>query len=159
MPNTRTPSVTAASAALSAGTSRFEIPGLPRAGGDGQRPAHRAERAVERQLAHQKMLIGRLRQAHRAQNPDSHGQIEPRAFLANIGRRQVDGDGFVGIAEAGVQQRRLDALPALAHRRIGHAHGDKIARRSVVHIHFDVDQVRFNAEDSGGAGSEKGHVM
>ena len=42
--------------------------------------------------------------AHRAQDAERHRQVEARAFLAHVGRREVDGDAFVGIAEAGVDQ-------------------------------------------------------
>ena len=96
--------------------------------------------------------------SHRAQNAERHRQIETRAFLANIGRRKIDGDGLVGITESGIEQRGLDALAAFAHRRIRHADGDEIARVSAgIHIHLDVDQVRFDSKDSRAAGPEKGH--
>ena len=36
--------------------------------------------------------------------------------------------------------------------------GDEIARASArIHVHFDVDQVRFDSKDSRTAGPEKGH--
>ena len=96
--------------------------------------------------------------SHRAQNAERHGQIESRAFLADIGGREVDGDGFVGIAEARIEQGGLDALAALAHGGVGHADRDEIARVAAgVHIHLDVDQVRFDSKDSRTAGPEKGH--
>ena len=129
-----------------------------RADSDGERAAHRPQRAIERKFAHQQVFVGAADRSHRAQDPESHRQIEPRALLAHVGRRQIDGDRFVGIAEAGIEQRGLDALAAFAHRRIGHADRDEIARAAAgVHVHLDVDQVRFNSKDSRAAGPEKGH--
>ncbi len=104
------------------------------------------------------MFVGSADGAHRAQDAERHRQIETRAFLADVGRRQVDGDGFVRITEAGIEQRGLDALAALAHGRIGHADRDEIARVAAgIHVHLDVDQVRFDSKDSRAAGPEKGH--
>ena len=96
----------AASAAFSGGHHQIPDP-LPcgRCDRDRERSAHRPHAAVERQLPDEQMLIRARHHAHRAQNPQSHRQIEPRALLAHVGRRQVDGDRFIGVAEARVDQR------------------------------------------------------
>src|ERR1700683_4919068 len=101
MPNTRTPSVTAASAALSAGTHQGGRPLTARADRDRQHAAHRPQRTIERELAHQHMFVGFAHRSHGAENAQGHRKIEARAFLAHIGGSEVDSDGFVGIAEAG----------------------------------------------------------
>ena len=132
------------------------------ADGDGERAAHRPQSAIKRQFAHQHMLVRYVAAdgSHRTQDAERHGQIETRAFLADVGGRQVNGHGFVGVTEARIQQRGLDALPALAHGRIGHADSDEIARVAAgVHIHLDVNQVRFDSKDSRTAGPEKGHRL
>ena len=41
------------------------------------------------------------------EDAERHRQVESRAFLADVGRGQVDGDAFIGIAEAGVEQRAI----------------------------------------------------
>ena len=128
------------------------------ADGDGERATHRPQSAIERQLAHQHVLIATADGSHRAQDSESHGQIETRAFLAHIGGCKIDGDGFVGVTETGIKQRALDTFPAFAHRCVGHADGDEIARVAAgVHVHLDVNQVRFYSKDSRATGPEKGH--
>lgn len=74
-------------------------------------------------------------------------------------RREVDGNRFIGVTEAGIQQRRFDAFPALANGSVGHADGDEIAGATAgIHVHLDVDQVRFNPEDSRAARAKQGHT-
>jgi len=73
------------------------------ADGDGERATHRPQSAIERQFAHQHVFIAMAHGSHRAQDAQSHRQIETRAFLAHIGGRQIDGDGFVRVTEAGIQ--------------------------------------------------------
>jgi hypothetical protein len=127
-PNTLTPSTTAASAAFSSGRIRFSM------------PFSRAQTAIERaprtgriapssdSSPHGKMLVEALECAHRAENRERHRQIEARAFLAHVRRRQVHRDRLAWIAETGIHQGGLDPLPALAHRRIRHADQHEIAR-------------------------------
>jgi len=123
-----------------------------------QRPAHRANRAVERQFPDQHVLVQALHRAHRAQDPQRHRQVEAGPFLAHVGRRQVDGELFVRIPEARIDQRALDPLAALAHGGVGHAdhHGiARVARRK--HVDFDIDQVSIDAIDGSAARFKQRH--
>ena len=131
---------------------------IARADGDRQRPAHRANRAIERQFSDQQVPIQALHRTHRPQNPQRHRQVEAGPFLAHVGGRQVDGELLVGISEARIDQRALDALAALAHGGIGHAdhHGiARVARRK--HVDFDIDQVSIDAVDGSAARFKQRH--
>ena len=103
------------------------------------------------------MFLRRPHHSHRPQNPQSHRQIEARAFLSYVGGREIDGDALVRIPEAGVHERALNPLPAFAHRRIRHPDGDEVAILARVHVHLDIDYVRIDPEDRGRAGAEEGH--
>src|ERR1700761_5947639 len=93
--------------------------------------------------------------SHRAENRSSHGQVEARALFTNVSRCEVDGYGFAGITEAGIEQRRLDALAALLHRSIGHTHRDEVpARARRIHVYLDIDQMRINALNGRTEGTE-----
>ena len=86
------------------------------------------------------------------------GRSNPAPSFAHVGRREVDGDGFVGIAESGIDERGLDALAALAHRHVGHTDRDEIARRArLVHVDFDIDQVSIDAVYGSAASLEQRH--
>ena len=89
--------------------------------------------------------------------PSAIGKVEPRALLADVGRREIDGDALLRIPEAGVHQRGLDALPALAHRHVGHPDHDGIPRVAGEHVDFDIDQVRIDAVDRGASRLEERH--
>ena len=86
--------------------------------------------------------------AHGAQKAEGHRQVEARAFFADVGGSEVDRDGFTRVAEARVDERRLDAFAALADRRIRQADGDEVTvGPSGVQVDLDVDRVGINAED------------
>ena len=114
---------------LHACRSTLEDP-IASADGDGERTVHRPHCAVERQFTHEQMMVESRDSTHGSQNAEGHGKIKPRAFFAHVGRGQIDGDGLIGIAEAGVDERGLDAFPALAHRCIRHPDRDEVARRA-----------------------------
>src|SRR5450759_26803 len=131
---------------------------LARADCDGERTAHRAYGAIEGKLADEEVPVQRLNRAHGAEDADSDGEIEAGAFLAYIGRGQVDGDAFVGVAEAGIDQRALDTLAAFTDGDVGHAdhYGvPRVARRE--HVDFDIDQVSVDAINRSAPGFEKRH--
>src|ERR1035437_2060161 len=131
---------------------------LARADGDRQRAAHRADGSIKRKLADEEVPIQSLNRAHGAQDADGDREIEASAFLPYVGRGQVDGDAFVGVAEAGVDHRTLDALADLADGNVGHAdhYGvPRVPRRE--HVDFDIDQVSIAAINRGTAGFEERH--
>ncbi len=106
------------------------------------------------------MLVREPYSSHRAENAKRHRKIEARAFFANVGGRKVDGYGFVGIAESGIHQGGLDPLAALTDRRVRHTDSDKVARIAArVHVHFDIDQMSFNAENSRTSSPVQGHAV
>ena len=104
-PYTRTPSTTAASAAFSDRQHQVRDAVVARADRHRQRARARPHGAVERKFAHKDMRSRPFTVAHGAQDTQRHRQIEPRAFFAHVGRRQVDGHRLVRIAEAGIDQR------------------------------------------------------
>src|ERR1051326_2429072 len=105
------------------------------------------------------MLIRPPHRPHRAKNPQRHRQIEPRAFLPHIRRRQIDRHRFVRIPEPRIAQRRFDPLPALPHRRVRHPHRHEVPRTPArIHVHFHIDQMRFNTKHSSTTSPEKGHA-
>ncbi len=68
--------------------------------GDREGTSHRPQRAIQRQFADEEVILGQRDDAHRSQDPQRHRQVEARAFLAHVGRSQVDRDRLVGVAEA-----------------------------------------------------------
>ena len=125
MPIASTPATTLASAAFAAGTSSGAEALAPRVQRDREHPAHRAHAAVERQLAHQERAIesARLHEAGGAEDAHRHRQIEGRALLAQVRRRQVHGDPVDRELEPRVADRGPNPVPALAHGRIRESHG------------------------------------
>ena len=45
-----------------------------------------------------------------AENSHRHRHVKSRAFLAHVGRRQIDGDGLVAIAETTIRESRGEGL-------------------------------------------------
>ncbi len=79
-----------------------------------------------------------------AEDAERHGQVEAGPLLANVGRRQVDGDLGGWNIVAAVLQRRADPVAAFADRGIGQADGVK-----VVFLHFDAGDIHFHFDDVG----------
>ncbi len=124
------------------------------AGHDGHRQhsRHGADAAVQAQFAHQQKLaqVGGFQRAIRAQNADGDGQIEARAFLFDVGGRQVDGDVRGRNQVAGVLDGRADAVAALAHRGVGQAHGVEVilvADHATI-VHLDINEVGVDSVNS-----------
>ena len=88
------PSTSAASRARSRGTIRPLEPGAPRALGDRQRAAARAQLAAERQLAEDRHALERLGRHWplAARMPHGDREVEARAVLAQVRGREVDRD-------------------------------------------------------------------
>ena len=93
---TSMPSTTAASRAFASGTTTARMPLFSRRKRRRKRAAHRTHAAVQRQFAQKNILIQRLAEkcSLAAQNSQRHGQIERRAFLANVGGRQIHRDAL-----------------------------------------------------------------
>ena len=81
------------------------------------------------------------------QHADGDGQVVGRAFLAQIGRGQVDRDALDREREAAVLDGRVDAIPALAHGRIRQADEGKIGLSS---DDVDFDRYQFRVQPNHG---------
>ena len=115
----------------------------PRGDRNRQHAARGLDRAVERQLADQHEIVhlpAARRRPLAARTPSAIGQVERRAGLSHVGRRQVDGDAFGGNSNR-VADRRPHAVAALAHARVGQAH-HREHRQAERHVHFDVQRRR-----------------
>ena len=80
------------------------------------------------------------------QDAERDRQVEGGAHLAQVGRREVDGDARGRVVQAAVPDRALHPVAALAHRGIRQAdHGEH--RQAVRHVHLDEHDLRVNADD------------
>ncbi len=105
--------------------------------------------AVQRQLADEDGLFQFVgpNLAGGSQHADGNGQVVSRAFLAQIGRGQIDGQAVVGgEAQAAVLDGGIDAVAALANGRIGQADQREV-RRAADNIDFDFDQFGIQTND------------
>ena len=97
------------------------------ADGYGERSAHRADGAIEREFTHGEVAVETGKRTHGAENGESHREVETGAFLAHVGGGQIDRDGLIGVAEAGVGEGRFDAFAAFTDGGIRHADEHEIA--------------------------------
>ena len=125
---------------------------------NGKRPADGADGAIEREFAHGKVAVAIWGETLRAEDAESHGQIETGAFLTHVGGGKIDGDGLVGVSEAGVKKGGFDPLAAFSDGGIGHADQSEIfGHAGFVQVHFDIDGVGVNAVNRRAASFEKSH--
>ena len=103
---------------------------------------NRPERAVQSHLPqHDKLREHvRLYLPGGCKNAYSHGYIERRAFLANVGRSEVHGDPAEREFETAVPYRRADPFPALPYRTVGQPN-DGEAGDPLLQVGLDVDYV------------------
>ena len=95
--------------------------------GGGQGAHDRNQLAVQRQLPQRYLpnyFIGR-QNIHRRQNRERDRQVEMRAFLDQVGGRQVDGDPLRGQRQPQRRQRRAHPFPGLADRLVRQADDGK----------------------------------
>ena len=145
---TATPSTSAASAALARGTTTRAQPARARGGGDRERAADRPHAAVERELAGDRdageMVLQRM--AGRGEERERDRQIVGGAFLAEVRRREIDGDAAGRDLEAGVAERRADAILALADARVGEPDGLRV-RDAGREVDLDLHRVGVDADE------------
>ena len=130
------------------------------AGADGDRKssANGSNGTVERELSHDEMVVETFEGTHCAQNGEGHGEIETGTFFAELSGGEIDGDGLVGVPEAGVHERGLDALTAFANRVIGGADQHEIAGHTAAEkIDLDVDGMGVDSVHGGTSGLEERH--
>ena len=107
----------------------------------GQHTRHRAQRAVQAQLAQKGLLRGgHRRNALRGQQPHQQGQVVHGAGLAHVRRGQVDGDaaGRPGIMQ--VFDRAAHPLAALFDSRVRQTH-ERELRQTAGEVGFDLHRI------------------
>ena len=117
---------------------------------EAQRTAHGADLPIQAELSHEHAAHrdGRTNPANPEQ-PDRHGQIQGGAALAEVRRREIDGDGTGGERVSAVAQGRADALTRLPDRRVGQTH-DRETRQPVGGIDLHVEHASLHTERGGG---------
>ena len=104
-------------------------------------PSVEAELA-DRQIGGKQLPVDR---AHRREQAERDRQIVMRAFLGKIGRRQIDGDPLRRQRQPDRRKRRMDPLPALAHRFVGKADDEEFGQAGR-DLHLDLDGPRLQPE-------------
>ena len=114
--------------------------------GDGQRAAHTANAAIEREFADEQAVGNFLlvQPSVGAQDSQGHGQVESLNLPSDVGGRQVDGDVGGRNVVAAVLQRGADPVAAFAHRGVGQSDGVE-----VIFIGLDAGDVDLDLNDAG----------
>ena len=125
-------------------------PGLARRESEAQGPAHGSDLTPEAELADEDPAgdLGRSGAAQ-PEKPHRDRQVECGAALAEVGRSEIDGDRAVRHGEPAVLQGRSDALPGLAHARVGES-DDGEARKAARDVDFDVENASLETQGGGG---------
>ncbi len=145
------PSTMAASRAFAAGTMIARFAASPRFERDRQHALDRADRAIERELADKTETVERvaLDFFRGRDHAERDRQIEARAFLFDIGRREIDRGPPARPKIAAVADRGRDPIAAFLHRRIRQS-DDHDVGIAVGGVDLDLDFVSIDAEDGGG---------
>ena len=118
-----------------------------------------AHRAVEAQLA-QKERVGDLgrRLPRRRQDAHRNRQVIGGALLAQVRRRQVDGEPVLGIEKAAVADGGAHPLGAFAHRRVGQSHQRDLLQPAG-NVDFHVNWLRVETDDCAGMHLRKHNAL
>ena len=81
----------------------------------------------------------------RGEHAHDQWQIQPRAFLPNVGRREVHDDAPKRPLELGALDSGPDALPGVLHSRPGQSGHDQ-RREATADVSFHRDEVPADAE-------------
>jgi len=115
-------------------------PGLPRTLGRREHPADRPQATVQRELADRRVSAERL--GRHLPRGGEHGQrdrqVEPRAFLAQLGRRKVDRDPPHRPLELGRGDSGTNAFLRLLAGTVGEA-DDRERRHAELQVGLDLD--------------------
>ena len=86
-----------------------------------QDTTHRTALTLERELRREERRLETVCRHDAVGRQEAHGnrQVEPRAVLADAGRREVYRDLLLPQLDAGIADGRAHALLRLAHRRVG----------------------------------------
>ena len=147
------PSTTAASRALASGTTTLLDAAFARRQAPPKARRARSARCRRAKVRREKRSESSSLPKNVPWQPriaERHGQIERRAFLADVGGRQIDRDGLRRrIIEAAIAQRGLDALAAFVHGIVRQAHDVEIARLAGPDVHLDLDEVGVDSKHGG----------
>jgi hypothetical protein len=138
-------------AAIAARKEQGPVAFAPRRGGDRQHAARRLDPAVQRQRADEQH-VGNLPppdDAGGGEHTQRDRQVERRALLAHVGRREIDGDAVRRELESGIANRAADPVAALADAGVGQA-DHREAGQSVGDVDFDVNRAGLDAVDGSG---------
>jgi hypothetical protein len=113
-------------------------PVADRAQRHGERAAHGAQLAGERELARKLVAFQALARdlARGGENTERDRKIEASALLRELGWREIDRDAPGGKSEVAVHQGRAHPFPALTNLRVRETH-DREARQAVAEMNLD----------------------
>ena len=122
-------------------------PGAPRRDRAGDRSSHGLDGAVEGKLPEHLGRGERLdrKLSRRGQDPERDGEVEPAAFLRQLGRPEIDDDAAVRVAEVRCKEGGPDPVLALPHGR-GRKTDQGGSRQPSAQVDFDVDGKRVEPE-------------
>ena len=140
----------AASRAFASGTNKARLPPPARFQRDRQHAFDRAHRAIQRQFAHETEILERSRVdlVTGGDHPERDGQIEARAFLFHVGRREIDCRAPARPKIAAVLNGGGDAIFTFLDRSVRQSNNDdyRVAARG---IDLDFDFVSVHAVNGG----------
>ena len=114
----------------------------------GQRAAHRAQGAREREFA-RKLVVGQAGAVNLpagGQDAQGNRQVQPPRVFGQVSRGQIDGDALVvWELQAAVLDGAAHPLARLFYLHIGQAH-QREAGKAIGHMHFDGDLHRLQTE-------------
>src|SRR5256885_3091935 len=88
--------------------------------------------------------------AHAADQPQSHGQVEGRAFLAHVGRGEINSYTLsMRELETAVSQRGLDTLAAFFDGIVWQTDDVEILHAGGTNIYFGLDHIRVDTVNRG----------
>ena len=123
----------------------------PSGGGDREHAARGMNRPVQREFPehHDVVDLAALDGPLCGEDPERNWQVERRAGLPDVGRREIHGDAMRRKLESRVPDRALHAVPAFADAGVGQA-DQREKGQAERDVDFDVDRARFDSEERGG---------
>ena len=117
-----------------------------------QHAGRRRDPPVEAELADREIggSVSAIDRAHRGEQAERDRQIVMRAFLGQIGGREVDRDPLRRQRQADRGERGMDPLAALRHRLVGQADDEEFRQaRGDLHLHLDGARLQPEKSDRG----------
>ena len=120
---------------------------FPRGQRGGKSATHGPHAAVERQFTEEHAFAERFAEerTQTAEQPQRHRKIEPGAFLAHVGRREIDGHTLpVGEFVAAVFQRGLDSFAAFLDGVVRQSDNIEVLHSRRADVYLDLDEIGIN---------------